>query len=60
MDFGINVCSLEMLSPTVISSTLFELSVCLISFEDCLPLLDGRFNQLRLFDAKIESISYNE
>jgi hypothetical protein len=33
--------------PTVISSTLLELHVSLRSFNDCLYLLDGRFNQLR-------------
>jgi hypothetical protein len=42
--------------PTVISSTLLELYVCLTSFQDCLYFLDGRFNQLRTFHVHIDSI----
>lgn len=37
------------LPQTIISSTLFELHVCVRSFSDCLYLLDGRFDQLRAF-----------
>jgi hypothetical protein len=39
--------------PTVISSTLLELYVCLDSFGDCLYLLDGRFNQLRILHVNV-------
>ena len=48
--------SLITLPSTVMSSTLLELYVCLITFDDCLSLLDGRFNQLRVFDTKVQSI----
>jgi hypothetical protein len=43
--------------PTVISSTLLELSVGLTKFSDCLYLLDGRFNQLHTFHVNIEYIT---
>ena len=46
----------EMLSPSVKSSILLELHVCVFSFNDCLRFLDGRFNQLRIFDVKIDSM----
>ncbi|CAF1443128.1 unnamed protein product [Rotaria sordida] len=39
--------------PTIISSTLLELHVCLDDFIDCLYLLDGRFNQLHSFHVHI-------
>ena len=48
--------SFATLPPTVVSSTLLELYVCLIKFDDCLSLLNGRFKQLRTFDAKVQSI----
>ena len=34
--------------PSMFSSTLVELHINVFSFEDCLYLLDGRFNQLRI------------
>jgi hypothetical protein len=37
----------------IFSSTLLELRVNVLSFQDCLYLLDGRFSQLRLLDVKI-------
>jgi hypothetical protein len=49
--------SFNISSPTVISSTLLELHVCLGNFIDCLYLLDGRFNQLRTFYVKIQFIT---
>ncbi|CAF1147963.1 unnamed protein product [Rotaria sordida] len=39
--------------PTVCSSSLLELHICLQSFSDCLYLLDGCFNQLRTFYVNI-------
>ncbi|CAF1997646.1 unnamed protein product [Rotaria magnacalcarata] len=48
--------SFDLSPPTVISSTLLELHVCLSEFHDCLHLLDGRFNQLRIFHVKIDFI----
>ena len=48
--------SFDTLSPTVMSSTLLELSVCLVTFDDCLRLLGGHFNQLHTFDVKIDFI----
>lgn len=44
--------------PTIISSSLLELYVNVYYFDDCLYLLDGRFNQLRLFHIKISMICY--
>ncbi|CAF3506245.1 unnamed protein product [Rotaria socialis] len=49
--------SFNISSPTIISSTLLELYVCLNTFIDCLYLLDGRFNQLCKFYVKIEFIT---
>ncbi|CAF2989699.1 unnamed protein product, partial [Rotaria sp. Silwood2] len=49
--------SFNISSPTVISSILLKLCVCLDNFIDCLYLLDGRFNQLRTFYVKIEFIT---
>ncbi|CAF3996996.1 unnamed protein product [Rotaria sordida] len=43
------------LLPTVFSSTLLELRVKVTSVDDCLFLLDGRFNQLRAFYVDIAS-----
>jgi hypothetical protein len=49
--------SFKISPPTVISSTLLELYVCLSGFSDCLYLLDGRFNQLRTFHVNIDFIT---
>ncbi|CAF0952712.1 unnamed protein product [Rotaria sordida] len=49
--------SFDMSPPTVISSTLLELYVCLVNFSDCLYLLDGRFNQLHTFHVDIDFIT---
>ena len=43
-------------SSTLFSPTLLELHVNVTSFDDCLYLLDGRFNQLRTFHIKILDI----
>ncbi|CAF1289177.1 unnamed protein product [Rotaria sordida] len=43
--------------PFVFSSTLLKLYVCLHHFTDCLYLLDGRFNQLRILYVTINIIS---
>ncbi|CAF4529882.1 unnamed protein product, partial [Rotaria sp. Silwood2] len=40
-------------SPNVFSSTLSHLHVSVDTFDDCLYLLDGRFNQLNTFDVTI-------
>ncbi|CAF4241072.1 unnamed protein product, partial [Rotaria sp. Silwood2] len=45
--------SFDNLSPTVVSSTLLELHVALDKFNDCLYLLDGRFNQLQTLCVSI-------
>ncbi|CAF4128342.1 unnamed protein product [Rotaria sp. Silwood2] len=44
--------------PTVISTKLLELHVCLNTFYDCLYLLDGHFNQLRTLhvDKKLPTL----
>ncbi|CAF1348775.1 unnamed protein product [Rotaria sordida] len=47
--------SFRHLRPTVFSSTLLELRVKVSSVDDCLFLLDGRFNQLRAFYVDIAS-----
>lgn len=52
--------SFNMLSPTVISSTLLELHVCVRHLSDCLYLLDGRFNQLRSFHVDTSFISSSD
>ncbi len=43
-------------SPTVASTTLVQLHVNLTDFQDCLFLLDGRFNQLGKLHVNIDSI----
>ena len=43
--------------PTVISSTLLELHISLRNFDDCLYLLDGRFNRLRAFYVRFYLIT---
>ncbi|CAF1417233.1 unnamed protein product [Rotaria sordida] len=50
LSFGIS-------SPNVSSSTLLELHVCLNHFTDCLYLLDGCFNELRILHVNINFIS---
>jgi hypothetical protein len=42
--------------PTVISTNLLELHVCLDSFYDCLYLLDGHFTQLRSLYVDVKLI----
>ncbi|CAF4254441.1 unnamed protein product, partial [Rotaria sordida] len=39
--------------PNVFSSTLLHLHITVDTFDDCLYLLDGRFNQLNTFDVTI-------
>ncbi|CAF1431620.1 unnamed protein product [Rotaria sordida] len=39
--------------PNIFSSTLLYLRVVVDSYEDCLYLLDGRFNQLNEFNVTI-------
>ncbi|CAF3414452.1 unnamed protein product [Rotaria socialis] len=48
--------SINNFPSTFNSSTLVELYVGLSSFNDCLLILDGRFNQLSIFHVKIETI----
>jgi hypothetical protein len=43
--------------PSVISTNLLELHVCLGHFSDCLYLLDGRFCQLHSFHVNIHRIN---
>lgn len=43
--------------PSLFSSTLLELHVSLISFTDCLYLLDGRFDQLHTLHVNIPKIA---
>jgi hypothetical protein len=45
-DFCVQRLSFEDHRPTSFSSTLMEFHVRVLSFSDCLYLLDGRFNQL--------------
>jgi hypothetical protein len=47
--------SFENLPTSIFSSTLLELHIKALNVKDCLHLLDGRFNQLRVFKVKIES-----
>jgi hypothetical protein len=48
--------SFENHRPTFFSSTLMEFHVCLQSFNDCLYLLDGRFNQLHTLIVTVGGI----
>lgn len=48
--------SFENKPPTFFSSTLMELHANVHSFNDCLYLLDGRFNQLRTFHVKLSTV----
>jgi hypothetical protein len=43
--------------PTVISTNLLELHVCLKTFYDCLHLLDGHFTQLRTLYVDVRVIN---
>ena len=43
----------DVLPPNVLSSTLVQLRVVVNSYEECLYLLDGRFNQLNKFYVTI-------
>ncbi|CAF4932131.1 unnamed protein product [Rotaria sp. Silwood2] len=49
------IISFAKLPLSVCSSTLLELHINVSDPEDCLHLLDGRFNQLRVFNVKIQS-----
>ena len=42
-------------SSYIFSSTLLELHIKVMHMEDCLYLLDGRLNQLRIFHVHVES-----
>jgi len=53
---GPQYISFEILPPIFISSTLLKLHVSVGSFNDCLYLLDGRFNQLRALYVNISWI----
>jgi hypothetical protein len=44
--------------PTVISTNLLELHVCLENFYDCLHLLDVHFNQLRTLYVDVSVINF--
>ncbi len=58
--FGLSLSCRQELSfivpQRVISTNLLKLFVCLQTFDDCLYLLDGRFNQLHTFQANISFI----
>jgi hypothetical protein len=42
--------------PSMFSSTLVELHISTYTFEDCLYLLDGQFNQLRILVVDVDFI----
>jgi hypothetical protein len=46
--------------PTFFSSTLMEFHVSVLSFNDCLYLLDGRFNQLHTLHVTISWFSSSQ
>jgi hypothetical protein len=48
--------SLQISSLSVISSNLLKLNVYVTNFNDCLYLLDGRFNNLSILYVRIYSI----
>jgi hypothetical protein len=48
--------SFNYLLPSVTSSNLLELHICLANFTDCLFLFDGRFNKLHTVHVNIDSI----
>lgn len=45
--------SIDQQPPTIFSPNLMELHINVNHFSDCLYLLDGRFNQLRIFHVTI-------
>ncbi len=51
-----NVLSLSMTPETDISSTLLELHVTVSDMVECLYILDGRFDQLRIFYVTCYSV----
>ncbi|CAF4449238.1 unnamed protein product, partial [Rotaria sp. Silwood2] len=51
--------SFDMSSRIFMSSTLLELHVNVLHFSDCLYLLDGRFNQLRILHVNIGWIHHS-
>lgn len=65
LNFAGSLCACERLSfdvtpPTVSSSTLSELHISVQSFNDCLYLLDGHFNQLRSLRVNSSFISSSD
>ncbi|CAF2006009.1 unnamed protein product [Rotaria magnacalcarata] len=65
LNFRASSISSEQLSfvnpyPGINSSTLSELHIRLISFSDCLYILDGRFNNLHTLDVDILSITASD
>jgi hypothetical protein len=53
-----NALHLFMLPGTDISSTLLELHVCVSDIQDCLCILDGRFDQLRILYVTFYTTCY--
>lgn len=51
--------SFAMPFPTIISSNLLELHICVCYFNDLLALLDGRFNQLHTLHVNINHIKWD-
>ena len=56
-EFGYQYIFFSTLTLTVMSSTLLELHICLVVFDQCLCLLDGHVNQPRTFYADVQNIS---
>ena len=56
-EFGYQYIFFSTLTLTVMSSTLLELHICLVVFDQCLCLPDGHFNQPRTFYADVQNIS---
>ncbi|CAF1323703.1 unnamed protein product [Rotaria magnacalcarata] len=54
-DISYQLISFVTSPPSVFSSILLELHVKVMRVQDCLHLLDGRFNQLRVFNVKMQS-----
>jgi hypothetical protein len=54
-DLGYECISFENFPTSIFSSTLLELHIKVLCLRDCLHLLDGRFNHLRIFNVKIIS-----
>jgi hypothetical protein len=57
-DVCFQTISFKNLPPSVFSSTLLELYIKVNTMDDCLHLLDGRFDQLRVFNVKIKSSGF--